>query len=215
MANSRGRRKLKRLLQEQGLSVPLKVPVIDAPPAALPPPPPKHPSRWNRIPWGKVPGWCWTLIVIFSVLITVLEAYPWLSIQRDDSLDPSNPYATTFIVTNDGYLPITDLDVICDPEVVYNQRGMGYFSVSENDMHFPPFSSYLAHSEKTTLPCFDVLNMDTGMASGIRKANLTVTVTYAFIHPNIKPLRRSQRFSFHGVKGKDGSWHWIYGKSPN
>jgi hypothetical protein len=57
--------------------------------------------------------WAWALAVFAATVVSLLEGYPWLSIQEGPLLDPSNPYSEMFSVSNGGYVPITDLDASC------------------------------------------------------------------------------------------------------
>src|ERR1700730_9517027 len=107
MANSKGRRKLRRILQEQGLSVPQPAPVTPRTP---------EPS----IPfWKRIPGWLYGAVVALSVLITTLEGYPWLSVQEGPLLDPQNPYSELFSVSNGGYAPVSNLGAYCFLNTTY------------------------------------------------------------------------------------------------
>jgi hypothetical protein len=101
MASSRDRRKLRRMLQEAGLSLPR------VPPSK---PPTKEPSPFF---WKKIPAWVYLCIGALSIVITLLEGYPWLSIEEGGFLEPSNPYSKMFKATNSGYLPVTHLTAQC------------------------------------------------------------------------------------------------------
>lgn len=68
--------------------------------------------------WKSIPAWVYALVVALSVVITLLEGYPWFSLQRDDSLSLTNPYKTIFSVGNEGYVPIVDLDAECYPLII-------------------------------------------------------------------------------------------------
>jgi hypothetical protein len=195
MANSRDRRRLRRMLQEAGLS--------------MPPPSPAPPQKPISTPFLKrIPGWVYLVVVAFSVVITLLEGYPWLSIQRDESFDSANPFATTFYVANEGYIPLTDLDADCNPEMPDT-----HLKFLSNSFIFPNFSHWLAHSDKATVPCFAAFNTFRKPPDALketRNPGLEIRVVYAFLHINLKLLRRSQTFRFKGVVADDGLVHWIY-----
>src|ERR1700676_2067085 len=102
MGNSRGRRKLRRLLQEQGLSMPRKSPA------------PKSKAVSISF-WKKIPHWIYYAVVFLTLVITSLEGYPWLSIQRSGMLYANNPYSEMFEISNSGYIPLTHLTAVCIP----------------------------------------------------------------------------------------------------
>lgn len=60
------------------------------------------------VPLPKVPYWkrghkhLYSIIVFATLAITLLEGYPWLSIQTDAILDPSNAYSQMFSIANEG-----------------------------------------------------------------------------------------------------------------
>src|ERR1700683_16890 len=100
MANSRGRRKLRKQLQEAGLGSLLVLP--------SPIPAPKTPPFWKRVlAVGSA------FLGVAGALITIAGSYPWLSVDRGDLIDPTNPFSELFEVRNDGYIPVTHLDALC------------------------------------------------------------------------------------------------------
>jgi len=163
-----------------------------------PPPATPQPQIRKRF-WKRVPGWLWTAIVAFSVLVTVLAAYPWLSIHEGALTDPANPFSELFTVSNGGYIPLTDLDAYCTFTLNRN--------FSDNTALFQGFAAHLGHDGGVTLPCFRAVSLDNfPVRAG---ATLDVKIEYAFFHINLARLRRSQSFHFQNIIGKDGVPHWI------
>lgn len=187
MGSSKDRRKLKRLLLRQGLTPPQR--------------PPRLPPKPVRISvWKQIPKWTWALVMVFSVLITITESYPWLSLQEEGILDPVNPYTELFTVSNGGYVPITDLDVTCKP----NFKSPSV-SVFRNDFIFHDFAAYLSHDSRATIPCFHIY------AGHVpEEATLEVVISYAMFHLNWKTLRKHQTFHFRSVSAKNGHRYWIF-----
>lgn len=210
MAKSRDRRKLRRELQEAGLGHLL-----------TPPPPPSRPPRIDadepgspkRRFWARIPVWVWLLFVFLATAITLLEGYPWLSIERDDSLNALDPYETMFSVANEGYVTLTDLDALCFPDFGNKEYTLG---VRDSEFTYPHFAKSLFHSSRVTLPCFKPIRMrrspDELNASSL--INLTIVVNYAFMGINLAFLRRSQTFEFSAERAADGSLHWKYIRRP-
>jgi hypothetical protein len=130
------------MLQEAGLSLPRPVPRI-APPQRV------APSNWKI--WKRIPAWVYFFVVTLSVLITLLEGYPWLSIEKDELLNPLDPYSQMFYVINGGYVPTTEMEVTCAPDFM-TSRAIGVtgggFRWAGTDI------PYLGHGDKATLPCF-------------------------------------------------------------
>lgn len=149
----------------------------------------------------KVPKVVWWAIGALAVFVTLLQAYPWLSIQEGALLNPSNPYSELFAVSNTGYVPVTDLDAAC----VVN------FHAPHNDFtnsgaRFQGFAQYLGHGKTATIPCFMTVDARQ-VPSGAR---FDLYISYAFYHLNFGSLRRHQAFQFQSIIGNDGASHWIF-----
>jgi hypothetical protein len=153
--------------------------------------------------WSRVPRSLWGGLVLVTLVITLLEGYPWLSVEEGASLDSQNPLRTLFSVTNDGYLPVTKLDAACAP----NYEGSGGIHISRNTHLFPEFADYLAHSGRATLPCFKVIDLPTRKTID---ADLTVIISYSVWPVAWRFLRRHQAFRFKTIEGNDGQLHWAY-----
>ena len=139
MANSKGRRKVRRERTRLGL------------------PPLPQVERKSHIEthatgrgiWKKIPAWAYFIVVAASVGITLVEGYPWLSVEKDELLDPGNPYSQTFVVVNGGYIPVTDLDADCTPDFVTSaESGMGGISVKSLK-----FADSIPHDGRATISC--------------------------------------------------------------
>jgi hypothetical protein len=179
------------MLQEAGLSMQPPVPPISHKPLPI---------------WRKVPGWVYGLVVSFSVAITVLEGYPWLSIQENTLLDSADPYSQMFSISNQGYIPLTGIDVHCIPHYVTS----AYVIFDEFDFAYFDSAEYLGHSETVTVPCFDMPQMVKVPGNKLPGATLEIIVDYSLYHLKAQWLRRSQYFYFKSVQSADKSQHWQF-----
>jgi hypothetical protein len=197
--NSRERRTLKRMLKEAGVehrsvSNPSREPVAPAIPV--------H----HFVTLRKIPGWLWVTIGAGAVLITFLQAYPWLSIEGSERLDERNELSQLFQVVNDGYIPITHLDADCESDFALR----GGFTAQNVRFAQRDFTDYLGHNGSATVPCFRLLtlNGDWELSEG---TTLRVTVSYSFYKLNFGHyLRHSQSFGFKAIRGPNGRSHWQY-----
>jgi hypothetical protein len=229
MANSRDRRTLRRALQESGLGSLLKPSPPSGEEETTAPNTSKTPrqtakpakeksrpqqSKGERSLSSRIPGWLWGTLVFLTLLITLLEGVPWLSVEENALLDPNNPYSALFYVVNDGYAPIADLDVDCLPEFLTKDGGEMDASV----LQFLHFADYLHHSGKASIPCFTALSTNpqipasfmTFNSTGFVKAELTVTISYSFYPLHSRHFRRHQSFRFHGVNDSSGHMQWTF-----
>lgn len=164
-------------------------------------PPPQNspsPALWRRFVRMK-----YAVLVFVATVVTVLEGYPWLSIEEGALLDPPNPYSELFKLSNDGYLPVTDLDADCKFSGTFNG-----WHVKDNIAKYRDFAGCLLHGGTVTIPCFTMLGgPDISQSPG---NVLDIKVTYALYHLNIKALRRSQTFHFKALTGTDNAQHWQF-----
>lgn len=164
--------------------------------------PPQTPGKLQlSTVWKKIPKWLWGGLVSLSVIIALVQGYPWISLQEGALLNPSNLYSELFTITNQGYIPLTELSAACvvnydDPHTHFSNSGA----------RFGNFARYLGHGSTVTIPCF----MTIGARSVPSGARLDVIVGYAFSHLNLDILRRDQSFHFQVITGTDGSQHWIF-----
>src|ERR1700732_580703 len=119
MANSKGRRKLKRMLQEAGLGSLLAIP-------AQPTQPPASKSILRRTLYCL-----YWFCSICAIAIGISQGYPWLRLERDYSLNPSNPFAQRWLLVNGGYIPLTDLDADCSANATQRATGSTYSNIRD------------------------------------------------------------------------------------
>jgi hypothetical protein len=197
MANSKGRRKRKRLLQEQGLSVPLKSPV-------------KRQSPQPSISlWRRTLRWVTGAGTFVGLVIAIFGAYPWLSLQEGGFLQPNNGLSEMWILENTGYIPITNLDASCGLNVHFSDSDTVRADLHDMTFTYLKFAEYLGHSRTVTIPCFQ----STDIAGGLYLAtgsNLDVAIRYSYYHLNFAALRRTQKFHFVSIVGPDRVQHWVH-----
>jgi hypothetical protein len=181
----------------------------------MPPKTPVAPQKPAPVPfWKRIPAWVYAIAAAFSIVITLAEGYPWLSIQRGEILDPNNPYSEMFEISNAGYVPLTNLSAEC----LVDFAAPNGPTIGNNPMQFEGFAAHLGHAETVTLPCFrtigqragSYINLPPSMMNFPEGSKLNITVTYAFYHLNRHVLRRSQVFHFQSIRGQDGGLHWQF-----
>jgi hypothetical protein len=197
VANSKGKKQLQKALKESGQWTQLL--------AALKPPVP------SPVPfWKTCARWLGSFVAFLAALAGLYAAYPWLSVEKDEMLDPNNPYSEMFLVGNGGYVPTTEMQVQCSPDFVTDKDNY----VLRSSLDIANFQiDYLGHGGTATLPCFELVR--TFSFSRLKRAKLTIKITYAFIHLNISWLRKSQSFQFVATLGSDGHLHWMTAPSSN
>jgi hypothetical protein len=100
MANSRHRRRLRRALQEAGLSMLLQTAVPTSPQASV--------SMWKKLT-KKVFGWLYGIV---ALAISCVVFYPRVSATYASPV-PADILLTRFTISNDSFFPITTVDSGC------------------------------------------------------------------------------------------------------
>jgi hypothetical protein len=195
MANSKERRKLRRMLKEAGLLPP-------------PPPPAQPPSNGmkEKYPawWRRIPKWIYAGIAGTAAVVGLLVLYPWLSIELSSPSDSSNPFTENFNVVNEGFISAMNVSAYCTRDADFG-IGVTLRGVHEEDSR-TILSPSLDYKRKVTIPCTPE-EMIKGMPP-IRSANLTISVWYAV---GWLPLQRQQDFKFRLTRDVGGQYRWLYG----
>jgi hypothetical protein len=132
-----------------------------------------------------------------AALLALFVLYPWLSLELGDRLNDKDPFGIIMNASDEGYLPLTDVSVMCyiDLETtsgnVFKNGATGYDHIAKS----------LSYKHKLSLPCGIKVN------TGIKKVDLRVLVSYNiwFI-----PGRRTQDFFLVGVIDSEQNWHWLF-----
>ena len=89
---------------------------------------PRHPLRTVKRTITSI----WGIFGILAVAVTLLGAvvfFPRLSMSSDATLDPSDPFATPFILHNDGYFSAYSTEIICKTVAKVNSMGISVLGI--------------------------------------------------------------------------------------
>jgi hypothetical protein len=142
----------------------------------------------------------WAILGGLAILGTLVEIYPWLSVQDGPILDPSNPYSEMFQLTNSGYIPVTNLGCLCTPTAAFGSRLL--LKNSSSGWRIP---GTLAHNGFVSIPCFNLFDPP-GIFSPSPGAVLDIDVGYTMLHF----IHRRQSFHFKAVIGTGNQQHWQF-----
>ena len=190
MASSSERRRKRRLLLRSDLW-PLQPNTIK-----------QQPATPKKIWWHRTWGWMVTGVGLVAAIVSLLVLYPWLSIDDDFSYEKANPFATSFYVVNEGFLPAQDLSARC--VATFN---FGTNIVKDGGASFSHFASRLAYKRRQSLPCNSTMSIHGGSISEGSTFIVIIFYRIAFLR-----IPRSQEFRFKLAKSEDGQYHWLYGE---
>ena len=154
---------------------------------------------------------------IVSFLIGVVgflfAVWPRISVYPGESLDPNIPFATPFLIKNDGYLPIRDVHYSLTPrdvKVVVSGGGIGTLKGKSDKVFFIDPSAKeipILESNRTTAIFAPFLKNVT-----VRGADIYINLTYK---PYFVPYTFSEKHRFITSMKKTGEYVWLedYGYS--
>jgi hypothetical protein len=193
MANSRDRRRLRRMLAEAGLLLLPKTPV----------PPPAMPTHSRLSILSKVPKSTYALVVAIATVVGLLVLYPWLSIEQDFSSNTSNPFTENFSITNEGYVSAKHIYMRC---VRSFDVGTGHIGNVSEEPDRTMLTESLPYKHKLSLPCTPHEFIVTDPLP-YRNGTFTIVIWYEI---GWVPFERAQVFKFQLVTDEAGKYHWLY-----
>ncbi len=146
------------------------------------------------------------IALLIGLSAAILQHLPRISVIPSSSLDPSNPFATPFTVSNDGYLDVYNATIVCNLKYVKD--------ANENTV-VGPFPVYgqttlardLAPGFPVTVPCnFPSRGAAVLFEAPIATAKISISVQF---RPAFLPWRRSRAYNFFMARDNQGQIHWF------
>jgi hypothetical protein len=147
----------------------------------------------------------WKLIVVFSVVLGIIVSFlsltPNIAVSTSQSLDPKDPLATPFVITNNGLLPIHSVEILFGINTIttpppWNQTvknlSLGYAK--------PPLAVLDAHEPKTFW-CPQAIKFPVPINLG----DIAILVSY---RPTFLFWRKKAERRFVTEKSQDGTIYW-------
>jgi hypothetical protein len=139
------------------------------------------------------------VLTFLSALEGALTFIPRLSVAPVASIRVHDPMGTVFSLTNNGILPIHDVQALCGIDRVKTTGGGGISGIA---FEMPEsHADVLLPTDSMTVPCAHAVNMGAGAAS----AEITIHITY---RPDLVPWHREIDFPLEAEKADDGTWLW-------
>jgi hypothetical protein len=142
-----------------------------------------------------------TLLTIAAFYLSYLV--PKLSVDSTGSLQPTSPMGTMFYLSNDGSLPIHDVEVTLGNVEIAGQNlkvlglGMEYAASPEAK------ADILSPGHKMTLPYAPAFGF--AAVSNLTGARLVIRVHY---RPDYIAWRKTAVFPFQAIRAANGTWIW-------
>lgn len=152
-------------------------------------------------------SWAWKLIGGFGVILGIaVTFYPRISVKPSDSLDPNNALKTPFIITNDSFMPISNVRYSCAIKDVKTKDWPGV--IGEPDYSSRLVSSNLVaarmgigESDSAICPLAGF-----NLHSDIVSADIAVVVQYSV---PVLPINLEKIVPFTTLRDSQGRLRWI------
>lgn len=157
----------------------------------------KNPLQWFALlsPTGKIG----TAIGLFLAVYAFASK---ISVTSSESLNPSNPFATPFIIRNDSLLSLKSVTIKCGLRDVKCQGA--YFDNCYSQTRLPPIPCLKTNEPTTFLVPFPLRGFP------VLSADIDIIVSYKPLwFPLWLPLKRQKVFRFSTCKSSNGTLHWI------
>ncbi len=173
----------------------------------LPQPQVENPQKTGKYSWqwfallsptGKIAA---TIALILTVVGSYYTFSLKLTIEPKESLDPSNPFATPFIIRNDSLLGVYSINLKTGIREVYAKGSDNKFSNFGTMTDVPPIPK-LDSGEPTTF----FITFPFKTPSPITSADIEIMVSY---RPVLLPFNRNKSLRFVTIQAKNGTLHWV------
>lgn len=154
-----------------------------------------------------------TTLGTLGSLATFYEIFylPPASVSFSAPLNPSDPFTTPFVISNDGYLSLREVQVACTMNDLKSgstdtNLELSNVTVSARDQYLGDKSQEvrdIAPKGQATTTC-DLPPI--APITGISSADISIRVSYRL---RLYPLRKEQSFRFLSVRGSDNRFRWI------
>jgi hypothetical protein len=163
-------------------------------------------SRTSRTIWQKILELIAVAGFVFAGMTFFYSFSPNLSITSSVPFEPSDPFSAPFSISNNGYLAIHDVQVLCGLKSVEFTNGSRFskFSVATDQDKAFNFSPGESITARCRVP--EVFRVPKGVQ--VKSADISLWVTFRpsflfwFWH-------KERWFRFVLEKSSDGIWHWL------
>jgi len=145
------------------------------------------------------------VLAIVGFGITVLTVFPRISVSNLEAIDVLDPFSTPFLISNDGYLPLYNVEFLVAIRRLERIGGGGITGTDDFQSKFttPDFSAPIFRpTEKFSLYAGRIVKAH----NSVSFADIAIVIEF---RPMLWPFRRSSQFRFVTQKGADGKLYWM------
>ena len=147
------------------------------------------------------------LALIFGVVQGVASFVPRLSVYNASALNPSDPFSTPFILSNDGMLDIYSIEYSCAGNFIETESHNIVSDVEAT--HWTPGRQILSPAEKDSFPCGlkgAVEALGVFPMVSIKTADITLNISF---RPRFIVWKQTKSFRFITARTSDNQLQWL------
>jgi hypothetical protein len=149
------------------------------------------------------------VIGIPGILVGILSLLPRASVTPNDPLNPDDPFSAPFVVSNDGYVELNDVQFSCSPMKVETKNfwvidtvpGKEPGGVRETSLDV----GTLGRDGSTTVRC--AISPAFANILPLESAHRRITISF---RPEWLPWRRTMTMDFILAKDTGNRFHWLH-----
>jgi hypothetical protein len=210
-ANGKGkararRKKLKQQLLNRAKESALVIETHSPQPTGHAEQPKKPPSRsrWPITSVRTIVSKSWKVAAASATFLGIVTGYlslvPRISVENSQLLNLADPFATPFVVSNDGPLGINDVILSC---LLIYVESTGGGTIEGLTVGPNPVIEGMDPGERATLPC--TFHPVFGFTNPLKAADIAIVVNF---RPDFVPWHQIRRLRFKTLKGSDGHLYW-------
>ena len=160
----------------------------------------KHPVTTKQPPstLKEVVKWISIAVLICTLLSGAMTFAPILTVDAGAPKDPSNPFSSPFIVSNNMLVPLFGVTVVCREEGKFEGGGTFDNKTDSSEETLP----IMAPHRKVTAPCHRGFTINVPLESAV----VTVAVSYS---PFLWPFKLSAIRQFKAEVNADKKITWL------
>jgi hypothetical protein len=144
------------------------------------------------------------LIGIPGIYISVLSLLPRVSVSQPSPVDASDPFATRFVISNDGWVALHKITFSCGVVYINAANDSGVIGRPDYSVRFTApdlVADELLPARKATIPCVQPVHFKAPVVN----ADVAMVVEF---RPDFLWWRREEKFRLLGTRQADGFFRW-------
>jgi len=156
--------------------------------------------------WKKILGTTFLLAALVGIASGVIYFLPKVSVSWSAPLDPQNPFSTPFTVSNDGPLPIWNVEFYCRAHLIKSAGNASISGGAKLAGGIAPIKK-MPPNERVDIPCVALLIFT--FPGPILSADISIGASFTTL-PMSFWLHQEKETRLRTVRSSDGTFRWLF-----